>query len=74
MRWFPTAFATVGLSLAAATASARVPSFVRMTGYTRNQCHMTWTHTPDFTFTGQFPDRSFASASNHGCCTAGQMA
>jgi hypothetical protein len=36
----------------ASVASANVPSFVRQTGLTCNQCHMTWTPTPDMTFTG----------------------
>jgi hypothetical protein len=33
-------------------ANANVPSFVRQTGLTCNQCHMTWTPNPDMTFTG----------------------
>jgi len=31
---------------------ARTPAFVRQTGLVCNQCHMTWTPTPDLTFTG----------------------
>jgi len=33
-------------------AEARVPAFVRQTGLVCNQCHMSWTTAPDFTFTG----------------------
>jgi hypothetical protein len=36
----------------AATANA-VPSFVRQTGLTCNQCHITFANVPDFTFTGK---------------------
>ncbi|HUL49615.1 MAG TPA: hypothetical protein VLT79_06320, partial [Gemmatimonadales bacterium] len=53
MRWIRVAGAVGALAIVASVAQARVPSFVRMTGYTCNQCHMTWTPTPDFTFTGQ---------------------
>ncbi|HUK21956.1 MAG TPA: hypothetical protein VLV45_10450, partial [Gemmatimonadales bacterium] len=53
MRWMRVAGAVGALAVVASVAQARVPSFVRMTGYTCNQCHMTWTPTPDFTFTGQ---------------------
>ena len=53
MRWLRVAGAVGALAVVAQVAQARVPSFVRMTGYTCNQCHMTWTPTPDFTFTGQ---------------------
>jgi len=53
MRWLRVAGVIAALAVVAQVAQARVPSFVRMTGYTCNQCHMTWTPTPDFTFTGQ---------------------
>lgn len=33
-------------------ADANVPAYVRQTGLTCNQCHMTWTPNPDMTFTG----------------------
>jgi hypothetical protein len=36
----------------ASTATA-VPSFTRMTGLTCNQCHVTFSNVPDFTFTGK---------------------
>jgi hypothetical protein len=36
----------------AQAANANVPSYVRQTGLTCNQCHMTWTPNPDMTFTG----------------------
>jgi hypothetical protein len=36
----------------AAKANA-VPSFVRQTGLTCNQCHITFANVPDFTFTGK---------------------
>jgi len=53
MRWLRIAGVLGALAIVAQVAQARVPSFVRMTGYTCNQCHMTWTPTPDFTITGQ---------------------
>jgi hypothetical protein len=53
MRWLKVAVPVVALGvLAASVASANVPSFVRQTGLTCNQCHMTWTPNPDMTFTG----------------------
>lgn len=53
MRWSKVvvSLAAVGV-VAASVASANVPSFTRQTGLTCNQCHMTWTPTPDMTFTG----------------------
>jgi hypothetical protein len=39
-------------AFAVQVASANVPSYVRQTGLTCNQCHMTWTPNPDMTFTG----------------------
>jgi len=42
-------FATIAL---ASNANA-VPSFVRQTGLTCNQCHITFSNVPDFTFTGK---------------------
>src|ERR1700719_799217 len=53
MRWLRVAVVLGALAVVAQVAQARVPSFGRMTGYTCNQCHMTWTPTQDFTFTGQ---------------------
>ena len=53
MRWLKVIVPAVALGVvAASTASANVPSFTRQTGLTCNQCHMTWTPTPDMTFTG----------------------
>lgn len=53
MRWSKVVVATAALGVfAASAASANVPSFMRQTGLTCNQCHMTWTPTPDMTFTG----------------------
>jgi hypothetical protein len=47
-------FALVGAVVLASAAEAHaVPSYVRQTGLTCNQCHMTWTPNPDFTFTGE---------------------
>src|SRR4026208_383539 len=53
MRWLRGAvvLAVLGVCVAQA-ASARVPAFVRQTGLVCNQCHVTWTPTPDLTFTG----------------------
>jgi hypothetical protein len=39
--------------LASAADANAVPSYVRQTGLTCNQCHMSWTPVPDFTFTGE---------------------
>jgi len=44
--------AAFGIVALAATANA-VPSFVRQTGLTCNQCHITFSNVPDFTFTGK---------------------
>src|SRR5688572_13928905 len=53
MRWLKVIVPAVALGVvAASTASANVPSFTRQTGLVCNQCHMTWTPTPDMTFTG----------------------
>lgn len=53
MRWLKIVVPVAALGvLAATTASANVPSYTRQTGLTCNQCHMTWTPTPDMTFTG----------------------
>lgn len=53
MRWLKVAVPLAALGVfAAEVASANVPSFVRQTGLTCNQCHMTWTPNPDMTFTG----------------------
>jgi hypothetical protein len=40
------------LGVVAKVADARTPAFVRQTGLTCNQCHMSWSNAPDFTFTG----------------------
>jgi hypothetical protein len=52
MRWLRAAvvLAVLGVSVAQ-VASARVPLYVRQTGLVCNQCHVTWTPTPDLTFT-----------------------
>ena len=53
MRWLKVAVPLVALGVfAAEAANANVPSYVRQTGLTCNQCHMTWTPNPDMTFTG----------------------
>lgn len=53
MRWSKVVVAIAALGVfAASSANANVPSFMRQTGLTCNQCHMTWTPTPDMTFTG----------------------
>jgi len=41
------------LGLVTRVADARVPAFVRQTGLTCSQCHVSWTNAADFTFTGQ---------------------
>jgi hypothetical protein len=43
--------AALGL-VVVSVANANVPAYVRQTGLTCNQCHMTWTPNPDMTFTG----------------------
>jgi hypothetical protein len=49
--------AVVGLAIFAvatvASNASAVPSFVRQTGLTCNQCHVTFVNVPDFTFTGK---------------------
>jgi len=53
MRWLRGAVVLAALGVCVAqVASARVPLFVRQTGLVCNQCHVTWTPTPDLTFTG----------------------
>jgi hypothetical protein len=53
MRWLRGAVLAAVLGVCVAqVASARVPLFVRQTGLVCNQCHVTWTPTPDMTFTG----------------------
>jgi len=53
MRWLRAAVVLAALGVCVAqVASARVPLFVRQTGLVCNQCHVTWTPTPDLTFTG----------------------
>ena len=39
-------------AMMARVAQAKTPAFVRQTGMVCNQCHVTWTPTPDLTFTG----------------------
>jgi len=46
------ALALFAAATLASTASA-VPSFTRQTGLTCNQCHVTFSNVPDFTFTGK---------------------
>src|SRR5687768_1919509 len=36
-----------------ASSASAVPSFTRQTGLTCNQCHITFSNVPDFTFTGK---------------------
>jgi hypothetical protein len=51
---FAVAAAVALVATAASVSSANaVPSFVRQTGLTCNQCHITQLGTPDFTFTGK---------------------
>jgi hypothetical protein len=53
MRWLQATVVAAVLGVCVAqVASARVPLFVRQTGLVCNQCHVTWTPTPDLTFTG----------------------
>jgi hypothetical protein len=52
MRWLKAAVLLAALTVMATVAQATVPSFTRQTGLACNQCHMTWTPTPDLTFTG----------------------
>jgi len=47
-----TMFAVVA-SVALASSANAVPSFTRQTGLTCNQCHITFSNVPDFTFTGK---------------------
>jgi len=53
MRWLrAVVLVSVLAVLGSQAANARVPLFVRQTGLACNQCHVTWTPTPDLTFTG----------------------
>src|SRR2546422_10002295 len=52
MRWLRVTVVLAALGVVAQVADARVPAFVRQTGLTCNQCHMSVTLAPDFTFTG----------------------
>src|SRR2546422_2643774 len=52
MRWLRVTVVLAALGVVAQVADARVPAFVRQTGLTCNQCHMSVTPAPDFTFTG----------------------
>jgi hypothetical protein len=40
-------------SVSLASSASAVPSFTRQTGLTCNQCHITFSNVPDFTFTGK---------------------
>lgn len=40
-------------SVTLASSASAVPSFTRQTGLTCNQCHITFSNVPDFTFTGK---------------------
>src|SRR5688572_32627792 len=40
-------------SVTLASSANAVPSFTRQTGLTCNQCHITFSNVPDFTFTGK---------------------
>ncbi len=53
LRWLASPALAGVLALAVVADAHAVPSFVRQTGLTCNQCHMTWTPNPDFTFTGE---------------------
>jgi len=54
MRRFGLAAVVAALGIVALAGSANaVPSFVRQTGLTCNQCHITFSNVPDFTFTGK---------------------
>ena len=54
MRRFGLVASLVAFGIVAMAASANaVPSFVRQTGLTCNQCHITFANVPDFTFTGK---------------------
>jgi len=54
MRRFGLAAVAAAFGIVALSASANaVPSFVRQTGLTCNQCHITFANVPDFTFTGK---------------------
>jgi hypothetical protein len=52
MRWFRVTVALGALGVMAQVANARTPAFVRQTGLTCNQCHMSINPAPDYTFTG----------------------
>ena len=52
MRSIRVAVALAALVMVGRVADARVPAFVRQTGLTCIQCHMSWSNAPDFTFTG----------------------
>jgi len=43
----------VALLAIMATQAQAVPGYARQTGFSCNQCHMSWSPTPDFTVTGQ---------------------
>jgi len=47
------AVAAVVALLGVASRAEAVPGYARQTGFACNQCHMSWSPTPDFTITGQ---------------------
>jgi len=51
-KWMAAAAVVVLLGVVATRANA-VPGYARQTGFACNQCHMSWSPTPDFTITGQ---------------------
>lgn len=54
MRRFGLAAVVAAFAIVALAGNANaVPSFVRQTGLTCNQCHITFANVPDFTFTGK---------------------
>ena len=52
LRWLTAATVVAVLGVMATRAYA-VPAYARQTGFACNQCHMSWSPTPDFTITGQ---------------------
>jgi len=51
LKWL-TAATVIALVVVTSRANA-VPAYARQTGFACNQCHMSWSPTPDFTVTGQ---------------------
>src|SRR5712691_8796217 len=52
LRWLTAATVVAVLGVLATRAEA-VPGYARQTGFACNQCHMSWSPTPDFTVTGE---------------------